>query len=102
MQNNNIQNPFEVLNRRLTSIEDLLLTLNHKTIPNLLENTTNDSDPQPERLINKKEAAKLLGVSLSTIDNYRRKGILIPKKIHGVVRFRSSEVLKAIDELQKA
>ena len=95
------QNPFAILDQRLTNIEDLLLTIHHKTIPDLIKEKPSDTNSQPERLINKKEAAKLLGVSLSTIDNYRRKGILIPKKISGVVRFKYSEVLQAIEELQK-
>lgn len=47
----------------------------------------------PDRLINKKEAARLLGCSQSTIDNYRRRGALQATKLGKAVRFRRSDVL---------
>ena len=47
----------------------------------------------PERLISKKEAARLLGCSQSTIDNYRRVGRLKSVKLGKSVRFRRGDVL---------
>lgn len=47
----------------------------------------------PERLISKKEAARLLGCSQSTIDNYRRAGVLEAVKLGKAVRFRRGDVL---------
>jgi len=48
---------------------------------------------EPDRLINKKEAARLLGCSQSTIDNYRRAGVLEAVKLGKAVRFRRGDVL---------
>ena len=47
----------------------------------------------PDRLITKKEAAELLSCSQSTIDNYRRGGILEAVKLGKSVRFRLGDVL---------
>ena len=47
----------------------------------------------PERLISKKEAARLLSCSQSTIDNYRRAGVLQAVKLGKAVRFRRGDVL---------
>lgn len=47
----------------------------------------------PDRLIGKKEAARLLGCSQSTIDNYRRAGVLQATKLGKAVRFRRGDVL---------
>jgi len=58
-------------------------------------------EPEPDRYITKKEAAKLWGCSVSTIDNYRRAGILKRYRIGSAVRFKRSELLEAIEEMNK-
>ncbi len=56
------------------------------------------SEPK-ELLIDKKEAAKILGVSVPTIDNYRRNGILPSYRFGNRVRFRYSEVINIVDNV---
>lgn len=48
----------------------------------------------PDRLISKKEAARLLGCSQSTVDNYRRAGVLEATKLGKAVRFRRGDVIE--------
>lgn len=62
----------------------------HNQQPQPAAPTTPDD---PDRLINKKEAASLLGCSQSTIDNFRRRGTLKSTKLGKAVRFRRSDVL---------
>ena len=57
------------------------------------------SEPQKDRLLTKKETANLLSCSVSTIDNYRRKGILKRHHIGSAVRFKKNEVLAAIEQM---
>ena len=57
--------------------------------------------PEPDRYITKKEAAKLWGRSVSTIDNFRRAGILKRYRIGSAVRFKRSELLAAMEEMNK-
>lgn len=47
----------------------------------------------PDRFISKKEAARLLSCSQSTIDNYRRNGALKSTKLGKAVRFKRGDVL---------
>jgi len=47
-----------------------------------------------EQLINKKQAAKLLGVCTTTIDNHARAGNLTRRYIGKSLRFSRNEVLK--------
>lgn len=49
---------------------------------------------KPEVLIKRKEAARLLGVSLPTLDAYGRVGILHPKHVGGRVFYTQSEIEK--------
>ena len=51
----------------------------------------------PERLISKKEAARLLGCSKVTIDNYRRAGVLDAIKLGKAVRFKRGDVLAVVE-----
>ena len=50
--------------------------------------------PKPDPLIKRHEAAKMLGVSLPTIDKYAKYGILSPRHCGGRVYFAESDVQK--------
>jgi len=53
-----------------------------------------------DRFIDKTECAELLGgVCLSTVDNLRRRGVLPSYKVGSNVRFRRSEVIQAIQDM---
>ena len=49
---------------------------------------------KPDPLVKRHEAAKMLGVSLPTIDKYGLYGILHPKHVGGRVYFAQSELEK--------
>jgi excisionase family DNA binding protein len=90
-----MQNPFMAIDSRLRIIEDMLLELKQtaQKQPQPAPPTTPDD---PERLISKKEAARLLGCSQSTVDNYRRAGVLEAVKLGKAVRFRRGDVLAVV------
>ena len=61
------------------------------SIPSLQENT----EPELPNLVTRQQAAKLLNVSLSTVDNYIRDGLLSKKRIGSrSVRLERSDVDK--------
>ncbi len=66
-----MQNPFEIFDKRLASIENLLLDLKHKP----------EQQSEPENY-NVKEASKILKVSEQSVLSYIRKG-LIPAQFIG-------------------
>jgi excisionase family DNA binding protein len=50
-----------------------------------------------DRLVNKREVAERLGLSLRTVDRLMAKGVLRRVKILGAVRFRLSDVVTIMD-----
>lgn len=86
-----MQNPFVAIDSRLRIIEDMLIEMKQSAQSQPQPAPTPPDDP--ERLISKKEAARLLGCSQSTIDNYRRAGVLEAVKLGKAVRFRRGDVL---------
>jgi excisionase family DNA binding protein len=56
----------------------------------------------PDQLMTKKEAAELLNISQSTIDNYRKSGVLEAIKIGKAVRFRRKELHAILNHRKKS
>lgn len=93
-------NPFAILEARLSNLEELILDLKHHTLPELLR----QEEKEEEIFIKKQEAAAILNCAVSTIDNFRRDGLL---KRHNLgrgssVRFKKSEVLALAEKKQVA
>jgi len=89
-----MQNPFVAIDSRLRIIEDMLIEIKQTAQKQPQPAATPPDDP--ERLISKKEAAKLLSCSQSTIDNYRRDGQLKAQKLGRKVLFRRGDVLAVV------
>ena len=49
----------------------------------------------PNELLTREEAANEFKVSVATIDNYRRQGLIVPCRIGGTVRFKRSDLTAA-------
>ena len=83
------ENPFTTLidyhKKNAATLEDIVQRLS------AIENLKN-SDSE---LITKGIAAKMLGVSVSSIDNYRREGLIRSYRIGNNIRFKKSELLQA-------
>ncbi|GGD99592.1 helix-turn-helix domain-containing protein [Planktosalinus lacus] len=58
----------------------------------LLEFSKNFKPKEPVIWITRKEASELIGVSLVTIHNWSKEGIINPYKIGNRVRFKRSEI----------
>lgn len=54
------------------------------------------------RILDKADLAKALRVSIRTIENWQKRGILVPIKILGVVRFDWEEVIVAVKKYRVA
>lgn len=94
-----MQNPFEVIDSRLSNLENLLIDLKHVTLPNLF--SIKKKEPKSSDFVTKKEAANILSCSISTIDNYRRSGKLNRYNVGSAVRFKRAEIISIIEDKQK-
>ena len=91
-------NPFELIDNRLGNIERLLTDLYEKQSKHIALKADDDI----VTLLTRKQAAKTLGVCLTTIDSMSKKGVLRKHKSGGrVVRFRKDELLSAFKTYQK-
>ncbi|HMQ47941.1 MAG TPA: helix-turn-helix domain-containing protein [Saprospiraceae bacterium] len=85
-----MENPFLELGEKLNQIESILHTIREEQV---LSKQERKKEPNPENLLTKREAAQLLNVCTSTIDNYARAGELTRHYVGRVVRFKKAEVL---------
>jgi excisionase family DNA binding protein len=87
-----MENPFLVLNSRLTNIETMLLDMKHGHPPTQPE--------KPPFYITRAEAAAKLRITLSTLDKYAKQGIIQSYRIGGRIRFKSNEIEKAFEAVK--
>jgi excisionase family DNA binding protein len=64
------------------------------------ENPVNSQKPQPEiEYITRKETAKILGVSLPTLNEWTKKGIITGYRISSRVRYNKDEILSSLHKI---
>ena len=68
----------------------------------LKEITKNFKPVSPPEYITRKEAAKILKVSLVTLHDWNKKGILKPYRLGNLIRYKRSELDKALININKA
>lgn len=93
-----MDNPFQIINDRLTNIEDLLLSLKHEKVKPMPESK---ADNTGDEFLSKRMVAKMLNCSTSTVDNWRRGGKLKPYYLGmrgKAVRFKRAEVLALLEK----
>ncbi|MBI0401362.1 helix-turn-helix domain-containing protein [Cyclobacterium marinum] len=81
-----MNNPFEVIEARLSNIENLILDLKHKS-------KQAESSNQPERLLTIQEAAELLSLTVPTLYSKVSKGELPVMKRSNRLYFFRTELL---------
>ncbi len=85
-----MNNPFEVIDSRLSNIETLLLDIKHGA-PKL-----NKEEQLPE-LLTRQQVAEYLHVSIKTVDNIVKDGHLKKYSFSGSTRFKREDV-RAVPE----
>lgn len=86
-----MDNPFQGLNQHLLFLKDNLALL-LKEVQELRDSRSVNSETE-DRYIDKKEAAQIAGVSVSTIDNWRRGKRIAPYYFDSAVRFQYKEFM---------
>lgn len=88
--------------------EIVLISIPETTIRNIVEQAVRkviaETQTLPvlpndgKQLISRKEAADLAGISIASVDNKAKEGILTKYRTGGVVRFRKDEVIAAFSQ----
>ena len=74
------------------------LTAQLETLTNALNGNAkaNQSETAPEKLLTRIETAKLLGVTLPTIIDWQKKGILKGYRIGNRIRYKHAEIMETV------
>jgi len=93
-----MENPFERLYTGILNIKENLRKL-HLEVQELksINNCCDDED----RYIDKRTAAKIAGVSVSSIDNWRRAKKIVPYYFDSAVRFKYAEFIEFLDNQKR-
>lgn len=84
----NIANSVLIQGATLADIERMI----DRAIAKRMENFYQSIQPRPDPLVKRVDAAKQLGVSLPTLDNYGKFGILHPRHVGGRIYYAQSEL----------
>ncbi len=84
-----MNNPFEIIEQRLSNIENLLLDIKHKPI----------EEDKAENLT-VKEAAELLKVSEQSIHNYIKRGFLPAQKVGRILLIKRIDIEQSLQEVK--
>jgi hypothetical protein len=86
----------------------LIVTLDIEELKRIIEDCLKDANTLQEKdkieedtLLKRTEVAKLFGVSLVTLNQWRKEGIIKRHKIKSRVFFKRSEVMQALNTLPK-
>lgn len=84
----NIANSVLIQGATLADIEHMI----DRAVAKRLDDFVRSVQPKPDPLVKRVDAAKQLGVSLPTLDNYGKFGILHPRHVGGRIYYAQSEI----------
>jgi excisionase family DNA binding protein len=78
-----------------------LVTVISETVKKEVESATSYRKPEPEsEYITRQEAACILGISLPTLNDWSKRGVLPSYRIQSRVRYKKAEVLDSLKQVQ--
>ncbi len=83
-----MNNPFEIIDRRLSIIENLLIELKQHNLKKEFPET------HATKFLNRRETASLLGISLGSLNSYTKSSILKAYRIGNRVLYKEKEILE--------
>ncbi len=76
-----------------------LMTVISETVKIEFERQNNLSAPPPDNeYITRKETSQILGISLPTLNEYTKRGLITSFRIGSRVRYKKDEVLKSLNQ----
>jgi len=84
-----MNNPFEIIEQRLSNIENLLLDIKHKP-----------TEEEKAENLTVKEAAELLKVSEQSIHNYIKRGFLPAQKVGRILLIKRIDVEQSLQQVK--
>ncbi len=79
-------------------INDLRIIIQETVREEMLKNSTPTPQPTTE-FITRVETCQILGVSLPTLNEWTKKGLIVGYRISSRVRYKKSEILEALTKI---
>jgi excisionase family DNA binding protein len=80
---------------------DELVTVISETVKKEVESATSFRKPESEsEYITRQDAARILGISLPTLNDWSKRGVLPSYRIQSRVRYKKAEVLDSLKQVQ--
>lgn len=86
---------------QIQGINAEMLLQRFDTLENQIKALQAKPQPQSEKLITRDDTAKLLGVSIVTVHNWVKSGILTAYRVGNKVRFKESEVFSSLQAINQ-
>jgi len=91
-----MNNPFDTIDARLSNIENLLLDLKHAP----KEISPGTSAHPSDQIRTRTETAKILHVTLATLNEYTKTGKIVANRIGNRVLYRDSDIHAALNKVK--
>lgn len=88
-----MENPFEEINRRFDKIEKMLALI--------LYNQEKQQLPEKDKFLSRKETAKTLHISLPTLSELNKNGVIVAHRIGKRILYKQSEINKALKQIKR-
>ena len=79
-------------------INDLRIIIQETVREEMLKNSI-PAPPPPTEFITRKETCQILGVSLPTLNEWTKQGLIVGYRISSRVRYKKSEILEAFTKI---
>jgi excisionase family DNA binding protein len=80
---------------------DELVTVISETVKKEVESAPSFRTPEtPSEYITRKETARLLGISLPTLNDWSKRGVIPSYRIESRVRYKKNEVLESLKKVR--
>lgn len=79
-----------------------LRTLLSETVKKEMEFFRPEEQPKDNTLLTRQETAKILGISLPTLNNYSKEGKIPSYRIGSRIRYKKQEVISSLSSIQNS
>lgn len=67
-------------------------------VENVIKNYKPPTPPPDNEYISRKETARILGISLPTLNNYTKRGLISSYRIGSRIRYKKDDVLESLNQ----
>ena len=87
-----MNNPFDEINEKFTNLEELINSIKKELVTN--------NNKESDKLLTRKEVSKMLGISLVTLSDWTKRGVVPAFRIESRIRYKEKDVLDSLNKVE--